>query len=115
MMTGGGHAAGFPEGSSMSKLAALFRALWLLAKPYWTQSDERRSAWVLLAVIVGINLGSVALSVWFNFWNNNLYHSLQKKDFGDFKKYLLQYLGLAVVFISVAVYKTYITQTLRLR
>lgn len=99
----------------MSKLAAFFRALWLLAKPYWTQSDEKRSAWALLAVIVGLNLGSVALSVWFNFWNNSFYNSLQEKNFDDFKKYLLQFCGMAVVFIIVAVYQTYLSQMLRLR
>ncbi|HEX6959046.1 MAG TPA: ABC transporter ATP-binding protein/permease [Ferrovibrio sp.] len=98
----------------MSRLAAFFRAFWGLAKPYWTRSDEKGRAWGLLIVIVALNLSTVALSVWFNFWYKSFYDSLQNRNFADFKTYLLQFCGVAVAFIIVAVYQTYLSQMLRL-
>lgn len=99
----------------MARLAAFFRAFWMIARPYWTESDERRSAWVLLAAIIALNLGSVALNVWFNQWNNGFYNSLQEKDFDAFSEYLLQFCVAAAIFIGVAVYQLYLSQMLRLR
>jgi putative ATP-binding cassette transporter len=99
----------------MARLAAFFRAFWMLARPYWTESEERRSAWLLLVAVVVLNLGTVALNVWFNQWNNGFYNSLQEKDFDSFKELLVQFSGVAVVFIGVAVYQLYLSQMLRLR
>ncbi|MCW0235987.1 MAG: ABC transporter ATP-binding protein/permease [Ferrovibrio sp.] len=72
-------------------------------------------AWGLLAAIVALNLGTVALNVWFNQWNNDFYNALQEKNFDDFQTYLLHFAGMAALFIAVAVYQYYLNQMLQLR
>lgn len=91
------------------------RAVWALSKPYFAQSEQRRSAWLLLFVIVVLNLGSVGLSVWFNQWYNDFYNSLQEKDFAAFQTLLLHFAGVAAAFIVVAVYRQYLQSLLQLR
>jgi putative ATP-binding cassette transporter len=91
------------------------RAVWALSKPYFTESDQRRSAWLLLVVIVVLNLASVGLSVWFNQWYNDFYNSLQEKDFAAFQTLLLHFAGVAAAFIVVAVYRQYLQSLLQLR
>jgi putative ATP-binding cassette transporter len=100
-----------PRSASLS----FTRAFWTLAKPYFTDRKERRSAWGLLTVIVILNLGSVGLSVWFNQWYNDFYNSLQEKDFEAFKTLLLHFTGVAFAFIIVAVYKQYLRSMLEIR
>lgn len=92
-----------------------FRAFWTLAKPYFLDPKERRSAWGLLVVIVILNLASVGLSVWFNHWYNDFYNSLQEKDFAAFRTLLLYFAGVATAFIIVAVYRQYLQSLLQIR
>jgi len=99
----------------MSQVAAFFRIFWSLARPYWTQSDEKLVAGLLLGVIVALNLANVALNVWFNTWYNEFYNALQEKDFDSFKTLLLYFTAVAVAFIVVAVYQYYLNQLLQLR
>lgn len=99
----------------MSKFTAFCRAFWSLAKPFFTDRDERTKAWGLLAVIVALNLGSVGLSVWFNQWYNDFYNALQEKDYDSFKTLLLTFSGVALAFIVVAVYRYYLQSLLQLR
>lgn len=91
-----------------------FSKVWALVKPYW-QSEEKGMAWLLLAVVVALNLGLVALSVAFNKWNNGFYNSIQNKDYAAFKSQLLYFAVLAFGFIVVAVYQSYLRQMLQIR
>ncbi len=91
-----------------------FSKVWALIKPYW-QSEEKGMAWLLLAVVVALNLGLVALSVAFNKWNNGFYNSIQNKDYDAFKSQLLYFAVLAFGFIVVAVYQSYLRQMLQIR
>jgi putative ATP-binding cassette transporter len=99
----------------MSKFTAFCRAFWSLAKPYFADRKERLAAWGLLAACIGLNLGTVALNVWFNQWNNDFYNALQDKNFEDFQIYLLQFTGMAALFVAVVVYQYYLNQMLQLR
>ena len=91
-----------------------FRDLWILARPYWF-SEDRWPARGLLTVIVGMNLGLVYLNVVFNSWNNLFYNALQDKNFDAFLHQLLRFCWLAVIFIVIAVYRTYLRQMLQIR
>ncbi len=99
----------------MQKFRSLAAEFWALAKPYWAQSNDRFAAYGLLAAVIVLNLGSVALSVWFNSWYNDFYNSLQEKNFDDFKRLLMMFSLVAAAFIVVAVYKLYLGQMLQLR
>ena len=97
-----------------SKKGIGIRDAWHLARPYWT-SNEKWSAWGLLAATIALNLGIVYLNVRFNEWNNAFYNALQKLDGNEFFHQLLIFTILAAFYIVTAVYAFYLTQLLQLR
>ena len=90
------------------------RDTWRLIKPYWT-SEEKISAWLLLAAVVGLTLGMVYMNVQFNDWYNLFYNSLQEKDKDAFFKLLGKFTILATLYIVMAVYAFYLNQMLQIR
>lgn len=109
-------------------LGPFLKDAWLLTKPYF-QSEERRSAWGLLAAIVVVNLLIVALDVTLNFWNGAFYNSLQDHDWQAFVDLLFLYRRtsagpfgvmpgfseIAGVYVLASVYRTYLNQWLQIR
>jgi putative ATP-binding cassette transporter len=109
----------------MRSLGPFLRDAWLLSKPYYN-SEEKWSARGLLAAIIALNLGLVALDVVLNFWNGAFYDTLQNKDWKSFLSLLFWFrsdadgfmpgfCGIAAVYILVAVYRTYLNQWLQIR
>ena len=90
-----------------------FRTFWTLAKPYWV-SSARSKGLLLLAAVVGLTLSLVWLEVQFNFWYNDFYNSLEKKEQDKFYAALGKFTLLACGFIVVAVYKLYLQQMLHI-
>ena len=90
------------------------REVWRLAKPYFV-SEDRKAAWLLLAVVIGLNLFSVYLSVRFNFWRNDFYNTLQQYDVHGFWVQIGIFTLLAVIAIITGVYQTYLQQMLQIR
>lgn len=97
---------------------------WRLALPYF-RSEERWTARGLLAAVVAINLVLVALNVQFSYWNRAFYDALAAKDIASFWDLLLLwrnnetgfmpgFCGLAAVFILLSIYRTYLSQWLRI-
>jgi putative ATP-binding cassette transporter len=97
-----------------TKLNLFLRALWALTRPFWF-SEERWAARGLLIVIIGMNLGLVYLNVLFNEWNNLFFNALEQKDEAAYFHQMLRFVGLATVFIVVAVYRIYLGQMLQIR
>ena len=87
---------------------------WRIAKPYWS-SHERWIAWALLSVVVALNLAIVGLNVAFNYWYNWFFDALQNYDEPAFIKNILIFAGLAVLWVCVNVYATYLQQMLQIR
>jgi vitamin B12/bleomycin/antimicrobial peptide transport system ATP-binding/permease protein len=108
------------------------RDVWSLTKPYFL-SEEWKSAWALLLSVIALNLFNVFLSVALSYWRNEFYNSLQNFDFNAFQDLLftwhpvkpedahfgmnfqLGFAPIALVFIAVAVYATYLSQALQIR
>ncbi len=99
---------------SIQKTRAFLGTMWVLARPYWV-SEERVAAWGLLAVIVGLNLGEVYLSVLFNDWYNQFYDTLQHKDQAEFFHQMFRFAWIAALFIIVGVYQLYLNMMLQIR
>jgi putative ATP-binding cassette transporter len=93
---------------------AFFLGFWALITPYW-RSDKRWSAWGLLAVVVGLNLGLVYISVVFNEWMNGFYNAIQALDKARFLTSLYDFTWIAAIFIAIAVYMLYLNQLLQIR
>ncbi len=108
----------------MPSILTLPRDAWRLAKPYFN-SDERWRARGLLTAIVVMNLSLVGMDVVLNFWSRAFFNALQQKDWDAFIALLLTwrstaegflpgFVGIAVVYIIVAVYRTYLNQWLQI-
>ncbi len=99
----------------MLKTAKTFlKDLWALTKPFWI-SEERWAARGLLAVIVFFNLFMVFLDVQFNYWRSDFYDTFQNMDKKGFFYQLGKFGVLAILWIAVAVYNTYLNQMLQIR
>jgi putative ATP-binding cassette transporter len=109
----------------MKSLGAFLHDAWRLALPYF-RSEEKWSARGLFAAIIGMSLTLVGMTVVLNFWNREFYNSLQNKDWASFVGLLFWYrrtpsglmpgfCEIAVVYIVIAVYQTYLTQWLQIR
>lgn len=88
--------------------------VWRLITPYW-RSEEKAKAWLLLLVVLGLSLFSVAVSVWFNSWNRDFYNALEHKDYDAFTHLLLYFSIIAAVSIVTSVFSSYLLQMLTIR
>jgi putative ATP-binding cassette transporter len=90
------------------------RDTWGLIKPYWS-SEERYSAWLLLAAVIGLTLAMVYINVQFNSWYNDFYNALQEKNKEEFFRLMIKFAILAAIYITMAVYAFYLNQMLQIR
>jgi vitamin B12/bleomycin/antimicrobial peptide transport system ATP-binding/permease protein len=111
--------------TSMRGLGPFLRDVWRLAAPYY-RSEERWLACGLLATIIAVTLALVGLNVVLSYWSRAFYDTLQHKDWDSFISLLLFYgrteIGMvpgfcviAAVYVTVAVYRTWLSQLLRIR
>jgi vitamin B12/bleomycin/antimicrobial peptide transport system ATP-binding/permease protein len=110
----------------MLGLGSFLKDAYRLAKPYYTRSDERGSAWALLISIIVLNLAQVGLTVVLNYWQRDFYNALQQKNWEAFIQLIFLYrhtsegfmpgfCGVVVVYIGIAVYGIYLNQWLQIR
>src|SRR6266480_5912890 len=90
------------------------RQAWDLAWPYW-RSDEKWSAIGLLAAVIALSLITVWLNVRFNYWNNDFYNALQQYEWPEFWRQFAIFGALALAFIVVGVYSSYLRGILHIR
>ncbi len=109
----------------MRGLGPFLKDAWRLTRPYY-RSEEKWAAWGLLLSIIVLNLSLVGMSVLLNFWNREFYNTLQDKNWRAFVGLLFWYrntasglmpgfVWIAIVYIVVAVYSTYLNQWLQIR
>lgn len=94
--------------------ASFVKKLWALTWPYFW-SEERWTARGLLLVVIAMTLGLVYFDVLFNYWNNDFYNALQHKNEPEFWKQMAKFFYIAVPYIVVAVYNSYLQQMLQIR
>jgi putative ATP-binding cassette transporter len=109
--------------------AGFWRKAWRLAWPYF-KSEEWKSAWALLVVVIGLSLAGVYVAVLINTWYGQFYNALEKKDLtltpvmiGDYELFSLnlffylmaKFTLLALLSIVIAVYRIYLQQVLEIR
>ncbi|HWH47642.1 MAG TPA: ABC transporter ATP-binding protein/permease [Burkholderiales bacterium] len=98
----------------MSARPSFVRDTWGLIKPYWS-SEERYSAWLLLAAVISLTLAMVYMNVQFNSWYNEFYNALQEKNKDEFFRLMIRFAILAAIYIAMAVYAFYLNQMLQIR
>jgi vitamin B12/bleomycin/antimicrobial peptide transport system ATP-binding/permease protein len=98
----------------VKRFLATLAMIWRLALPYF-RSEDRLAGRVLLAAVITMELGIVAINVLVNQWTNRFYNALQEYQWGTFISELLWFCLLAAVFIVLAVYQLYLNQWLQIR
>ncbi len=93
---------------------SLWRRFWSLTVPYW-RSEEKWRAFILLAAIMGMNLGMVYVQVLLNLWIKDFYNALQAMNKVLFFTELETFAGLAAAYIIQAVYMLYLDQMLQIQ
>ncbi len=110
----------------MRGLGPFLNGAWQLSKPYFWRSEERWSALILLASVLGLRFGLVGMSVVLSYWNREFFNALQEKNWDAFLALLFWYRNtdsgfmpgfceVALVYIVVAIYFTYLSQWLQIR
>jgi len=89
----------------------LWKRFWQIAKLYWF-ADERRSARVVLALLLLLLFAFTALNVVLNFVGRDFMTALAEKDLPAFNKNLLIYLGVFVVATPVSVFYSFVRKHL---
>lgn len=92
----------------------VLREAWAIARPYWSSEDKWRARG-LLATIIVLTLGAVALDVRLNSWRGDFYNALQNYDEGEFFKQIGIFALLAGIWIVCRVYARYLNQMLQIR
>ncbi len=92
----------------------LLRRVAGLAGPYLA-SEERGIARLMLGAIIALTLLQIAIQVRLNTWSADFFNALEAKDMAAFHRQLLVFCGLAAASMAVAVYQTYLKQSLQLR
>jgi putative ATP-binding cassette transporter len=109
--------------------AGFWKKTWRLIWPYF-KSNEWKSAWALLVVVIALSLGTVYVAVLINSWYGEFYTALEKKDLtlvpvtiGSYELFTLnrffylmgKFTLLAFIAIIIAVYRIYLQQVLEIR
>ncbi len=87
---------------------------WRLAGVYFN-SEDKVSARLLLAAILGLTVLQIVLQVRFNLWNAAFFNALEQREEAAFMHQLLIFAGLASASMAVTVYQLYLKQLLQLR
>lgn len=99
----------------MRKLKSALATVLRISLPYF-RSTEMWVALGLLGVVIGLRLFNVWLDVKFNYWNNDFYTALQKKDWSTFAyQMFVVFSWIAALSIITTVYQIYFSQWLQIR
>ncbi len=98
----------------MNNIRSTLAAVRRIAIPYFN-SEDKWAGRGLLAAVIALELGYVAITVMVNRWNGEFFNALQERDLKSFT-YLIGYFAvLATMAVIVQVYQLYLNQWLRIR
>ena len=103
-----------PPGAEVD-LGAVFGRFKQVASPFWTDPKSSSNARWLLAGVVGLTLGTTAISVGFNFLGRDFYNSIAEKQPEEFDRLLKTYIAVIAGAIPVFVMRDYYQSVLVLK
>ena len=92
---------------------AFWQRLYRLILPYW-QSDQRRWAITLIAVITVLNLGTVGMQAIFSYVSRDIMNALQVKDTEHFYRLMMLFGTWIVLFVPIAAFYPYLMGLLQI-
>lgn len=88
--------------------------LWAFVRIYWASPDAKRGG-LLLALAVGLELGTVYGNVLLAYSQQQIFDTVQNRDMATFFASLGIFTGLLVAFLFVSTYRVYARQLLEMR
>ncbi|MGJ4890152.1 ABC transporter ATP-binding protein/permease [Bradyrhizobium sp. HKCCYLRH3099] len=98
----------------MNNLRSTIATVWRIAIPYF-RSEDRLAGRILLAAVIAIELSLVAIQVLVNQWQNRFFNALQEYNWDSFIWEIGVFVGLAAIYILLAIYQLYLNQWLQIR
>jgi putative ATP-binding cassette transporter len=98
----------------VKNISATLATVWRIAIPYFW-SEDKWAGRGLLAAVVAMELALVAINVMVSQWQNRFFTAIQEYNLDRFVMEIWIFLGLASVYIALAVYKLYLNQWLQIR
>jgi putative ATP-binding cassette transporter len=98
----------------VKRIVLALATIWRLAIPYF-RSEDKWAGGALLAAVVAIELGTVAIDVLINQWRNRFYTALQDYNWGAFVHEAIYFFVIGGIFVVIAVYQLYLNQWLQIR
>lgn len=77
-------------------IGSRLKTFWILARPFWVTSNEKKTAWALLAAVIGFTLGQNWIVIRLSYWNRSFFDTIQRGDYGHFV-----YLGGVMIALTV--------------
>jgi vitamin B12/bleomycin/antimicrobial peptide transport system ATP-binding/permease protein len=100
--------------STLDRFDRVFwQRIWRLIRPYW-QSDKRRWAITLIAVMTALNLGTVGMQAIFSYVSRDIMNTLQVKNAVRFYHLMMLFGTWIVLFVPIAAFYPYITGLLQI-
>lgn len=65
-------------------IGSRLKTFWILARPFWLKSDEKKTAWALLIAVVGFTLAQNWIIIRLSYWNRSFFDTIQRGDYGHF-------------------------------
>ena len=97
-----------------SETIRLFKKSWSFIIPFW-KSEEKYKALGMLALVVGLVLFNIGLSVRLAYWSKDFYNALEKKNYVDFIYQIKVFLVLLSILIPVVLTHVVLTGFLTFR
>ena len=85
-----------------------------LGVPYF-RSEDRLPACVLLALVIGVQIAVVGMTVVLNRWYNGFYGSLQDRNWNIFTQQVIRFCLIAAAITLLSVYQLYLNQWFEIR
>ncbi|QPF91010.1 ABC transporter ATP-binding protein/permease [Bradyrhizobium commune] len=98
----------------MKNISATLAIVWRIAGPYF-RSEDKWAGRGLLVAVVAMELALVAINVLVSQWQNRFFSAIQEYQLDQFVREIWIFLGLASIYIALAVYKLYLNQWLQIR
>ena len=98
----------------MKRIVSALATIWRLAIPYF-RSEDKWAGGILLATVVAIELGTVAIDVLINQWRNRFYTALQEYNWDAFVHEAIYFFVIGGIFVVIAIYQLYLNQWLQIR
>lgn len=98
----------------MKDIVATVRMFLALALPFF-RSEERVRGGLLLAAVVGAELGLVGIAVAVTHWNARFFNALEARNWTAFQNELIVFCFIAAAAIAVGMSQYYFGQTLQIR